>query len=248
MSTAASGNRETATIRVRDNQRRSRARRREYVEELEKRVHNFERSGAQASVEIQAAARKVAYENTLLRRLLEQHGIMGNEIEAYIRGESAHTNVASKTAAVTTSMLRDYRSPTSADSTSSLGRKIVMQAPTQSRCCPAPTVVDSDDCHTPVAPPSTTPVSAPNTHKPSLESTFNQSIRLSPAPIKMKQEIGPQIQAASMDDTTDCETAARIIANMRGCDDTEGVRAELGCASNAHCTVKNTTVFNAMNK
>ncbi|KAL8712733.1 MAG: hypothetical protein Q9220_002941 [cf. Caloplaca sp. 1 TL-2023] len=244
---AASGNRETATIRVRDNQRRSRARRREYVEELEKRVHNFERSGAQASVEIQAAARKVAHENSLLRRLLEQYGLTSNEVEAYLRGERAHTNIAPKPVAVTTSMLRDYRSPASSDSTSPTGKKILMQAPTQTRCCPAPTVVDSDDCHTPAAPSSTTPLSPTNSHNPSLESAFDQSITLSPAPVKMRQELRPRVLTASMDDTTDCETAARIIANMRGCDDMEGVRAELGCSSDASCTVKNTTVFSAMN-
>ncbi|RFU29487.1 hypothetical protein B7463_g6850, partial [Scytalidium lignicola] len=71
--------------RIRDNQRRSRARRKEYLQELEARLRQCELQGIEASAEIQTAARKVADENKKLRRLLVQHGIGEDIIESYIQ-------------------------------------------------------------------------------------------------------------------------------------------------------------------
>jgi len=50
--------------RVRDNQRRSRARRKEYLVELEDKFRQCEQLGVEASSEMQAAARAVLAENT----------------------------------------------------------------------------------------------------------------------------------------------------------------------------------------
>ncbi|KAB8230886.1 bZIP transcription factor [Aspergillus alliaceus] len=61
--------------RIRDNQRRSRARRKEYIQNLEQRLHRFEVLGVQATQEVQAAGRKVVVENTHLRSLLKLHGV-----------------------------------------------------------------------------------------------------------------------------------------------------------------------------
>ncbi|PPJ56828.1 hypothetical protein CBER1_10155 [Cercospora berteroae] len=61
--------------RVRSNQRRSRARRKEYVQELEERVRCCERQGVQATAEVQAAAKKIAAENVYLRQLLHKNGV-----------------------------------------------------------------------------------------------------------------------------------------------------------------------------
>ena len=44
-------------------------------------------------------------------------------------------------------------------------------------------------------------------------------------------------------DVTSCEVAAQIIASMRGNDDTEGVRSELGCGAAKECVVKNIDIF-----
>ncbi|KAG5981170.1 hypothetical protein E4U55_003230 [Claviceps digitariae] len=60
--------------RIRDNQRRSRARRREYLQELEQRLRACELQGIEATAEVQMAARKVADENTKLRELLHKYG------------------------------------------------------------------------------------------------------------------------------------------------------------------------------
>ncbi|KAF2459235.1 hypothetical protein BDY21DRAFT_275531, partial [Lineolata rhizophorae] len=61
--------------RIRDNQRRSRARRKEYLQELEGKFRNCQQLGVEASAEIQAAARKVLEENKRLRSLLRQKGL-----------------------------------------------------------------------------------------------------------------------------------------------------------------------------
>jgi hypothetical protein len=71
--------------RIRDNQRRSRARRKEYLQELEARLRQCELQGIEASSEIQMAARRVADENKKLRGLLAQHGVGDDTIETYIQ-------------------------------------------------------------------------------------------------------------------------------------------------------------------
>ncbi|KAL8897780.1 MAG: hypothetical protein Q9207_007027 [Kuettlingeria erythrocarpa] len=70
----------TNTTRIRDNQRRSRARRKAYLEELEAKVRTYEAQGVEAASEIQTAARKVVEqnqelkeENERLRRLLREY-------------------------------------------------------------------------------------------------------------------------------------------------------------------------------
>lgn len=71
--------------RIRDNQRRSRARRKEYQEDLETRLRNYELHGSQPSSEIQEAARRVIDENKKLRSLLAQYGIEDDTVAAYLQ-------------------------------------------------------------------------------------------------------------------------------------------------------------------
>ncbi|KAJ3454887.1 hypothetical protein MRS44_013487 [Fusarium solani] len=80
--------------RIRDNQRRSRAWRREYLQELEQRIRVYEFQGVEASSEVQQAARRVAEENGQLRGLLNRHGITEDEIYRYLHtsGAAAQTD------------------------------------------------------------------------------------------------------------------------------------------------------------
>ncbi len=84
MTAQASPNRNTL------NQRASRARRKDYIGDLERRLHAYEAQGIQVTAEVQAAARKVADENSALReevRLLrESCAIMKGRIEALAGG------------------------------------------------------------------------------------------------------------------------------------------------------------------
>ncbi|CEL07070.1 hypothetical protein ASPCAL10235 [Aspergillus calidoustus] len=70
--------------RIRDNQRRSRARRKDYIRELEERVQSYEKLGVTATQEVQAAGRKVAQENKWLRELLGLHGISDLQVNHYV--------------------------------------------------------------------------------------------------------------------------------------------------------------------
>ncbi|KAK3081345.1 hypothetical protein LTS18_007672 [Coniosporium uncinatum] len=76
--------------RIRDNQRRSRATRKAYLQELEAKYRKCEQHGIEASAEIQAAARKVLEENKRLRALLKRSGISDAEIDGFqhAQGES----------------------------------------------------------------------------------------------------------------------------------------------------------------
>jgi hypothetical protein len=75
--------------RVRDNQRRSRARHREYVDALRARIARHEREGAQASAELQRAARAVARENVALRGLLLARGVGEEALQRYVKTVAA---------------------------------------------------------------------------------------------------------------------------------------------------------------
>ncbi|KAF1925266.1 uncharacterized protein M421DRAFT_263671 [Didymella exigua CBS 183.55] len=72
-------------IRIRDNQRRSRARRKDLIKDLQTRVQGYELKGVTATLEMQRAARKVAQENERLRSLLTRHGILRDEIDSFLR-------------------------------------------------------------------------------------------------------------------------------------------------------------------
>ncbi|XP_044718744.1 uncharacterized protein HRG_01586 [Hirsutella rhossiliensis] len=82
MSTLA---RENKLARIRDNQRRSRARRREYVQDLKRRLREYETQGIEASTEVQMAARRVAEENKQLQELLNRHGISDDQITRFLQ-------------------------------------------------------------------------------------------------------------------------------------------------------------------
>ena len=107
--------------RIRDNQRRSRARRKEYLQELEARLRQCELQGIEASAEIQVAARRVADENRKLRGLLAQHGIPDDHVEAYIQSSPTADSVISgqygntSTAVQTLEQLLQARKPCCAD-------------------------------------------------------------------------------------------------------------------------------------
>ncbi|KAF4126842.1 hypothetical protein GMORB2_0579 [Geosmithia morbida] len=75
--------------RIRDNQRRSRARKREYLQELEHRLRVCELQGIEASTEVQVAARRVAEENRHLRGLLNRQGIGDDYIANYLQTAAA---------------------------------------------------------------------------------------------------------------------------------------------------------------
>ncbi|RGP60112.1 bzip transcription factor [Fusarium sporotrichioides] len=79
------GSTNPSAVRIRDNQRRSRARHKEYVEGLQKKLQDYERRGVEATLEMQQAARSVAVENSRLKILLGYHGITNDDVEKFLQ-------------------------------------------------------------------------------------------------------------------------------------------------------------------
>ncbi|WAO94236.1 Hypothetical protein NCS54_01181000 [Fusarium falciforme] len=79
------GSNNPSAIRIRDNQRRSRARHKEYVEGLQKKLQDYERQGVEATLQMQQAARNVAVENSRLRILLGYHGVTAEDIDKFLQ-------------------------------------------------------------------------------------------------------------------------------------------------------------------
>jgi len=68
-----------------ENKRRYRARRKEYVSDLERRLAEAREQGVNATMEVQSAARKVVEENGRLRELLRLAGFADEEIDVWAR-------------------------------------------------------------------------------------------------------------------------------------------------------------------
>ncbi|KAM7193075.1 hypothetical protein V8F20_008591 [Naviculisporaceae sp. PSN 640] len=81
--TKPSNGHRTKTLRLTENKRRYRARRKEYVSDLESRLAAAREQGVQASKEVQLAAQQVAIRNARLRDLLSLAGFDAFEIESW---------------------------------------------------------------------------------------------------------------------------------------------------------------------
>ncbi|OIW25738.1 hypothetical protein CONLIGDRAFT_708505 [Coniochaeta ligniaria NRRL 30616] len=207
--------------RARDNQRSSRARRKELIDELQQRLAVHERRGVQATLEMQQAARRVAQENERLRALLMRKGVTKDEVEEWLHG--------SPEAAV------DWRRP--------VGRPPPTPAPSSTWYPPGPlsassfTSADSvprsgrsfappDEGHT-----SVSPASLVGSGEPTATS------------------LAERVATCCTSGTeTSCEVAAAILANMQGHGDPSRARAALGCTGPSDCTVKNTRVLELLDE
>ncbi|KAI1096002.1 hypothetical protein F5B19DRAFT_488621 [Rostrohypoxylon terebratum] len=85
---------ESHLIRIRNNQRRSRARHKEYVASLEERVRHSELRRMEANFEIQQAARRVVEENRKIRNLLYALGFDDEKITFFLQTGNIDANDA----------------------------------------------------------------------------------------------------------------------------------------------------------
>lgn len=71
--------------RVRNNQRRCRARRRDYIQELESRLHSCESTGIEPDTKTyQKTVDKLVHENRRLRELLDQVGVSEDSVKSHL--------------------------------------------------------------------------------------------------------------------------------------------------------------------
>ena len=246
--------------RVRDNQRRSRARRKEYLQATKQRLQDFERAGVAASAEIQVAARKVVEENVLLRSLLRLHGVTDAEISEHLRnssdGASSGRSVSIDTPetsivqSLACTLEKSFERLTHVqDSSERLASSAATEPHQEAISQPArpsvtlPSGVESSNSYG--GEPSPLPVESYEDARPNeVDNLTNHNAALRDQSHAAPAANHPPLPQA--DNTTSCLLAATILAGM-GCAKTvEEVTAELGCSAEADCRVDNMTLFRIM--
>ena len=250
--------------RNREHQRSSRARRKEYITDLESRIRQFERDGAQASVAVQVAAKSVAEENQLLRALLNAQGVSTAMIESHLRscrsnGNLGAADVATKSRRPTRrkSLSKSAAAPkqtyavTSIDLTSA--NKKVASERLNTTALGDPLVTSNLPNSTPwgsLASPRLGQL--PDKNRDTTCSNKRQKVAQDYAPDAaspndLYSRVGatqsPTPQPFPPVDEMSCIDAAKIVASLRGHQDHTSLWPELGCSTESECMVKTVRVF-----
>ncbi|KAM0801822.1 hypothetical protein BDR22DRAFT_820514 [Usnea florida] len=211
-----------AARRIRENQRRSRARRKEYMHEIEHKLRNCEQAGVTASIDIQLAARVVAEENKRLReengRLRDEGAALREENER-LRGVVLEKERGGCTGEGTAEALE------AGAAASGIGVGKGEHGPPLQNSTPGhTTTVQSREDYA-----SYFPHRQPEAHSEVPCSHDNNEMALGD------------------DDTSSCEYAAHIITSMRADVSADDVKADLGCGGDVRgwkgCKVDNSRLF-----
>ncbi|KAF5621552.1 uncharacterized protein FTJAE_11212 [Fusarium tjaetaba] len=219
----------------RENQRRSRARQRELLDDLQNRVREFERRDGQATLEMQRVARAVAGENAALRGLLAAKGVSAEEVEAHVEAVRHEEKMVARAGVATVT-------PVSTPS-SNASPVVIASRPTP---CSQP-----QGCG-PVRENSNPPFAIqPKMYSPPTPATTAASCTEEsgccprPKPASQPQQSVPQPRSL---DKIHCMEAATILAQIRGQSDISQARAALGCAEGETCMVRNADLLNLMDE
>ncbi len=216
--------------RNREHQRLSRARRKDYVADLEARVRKYNQDGISVTAEVQVAARRAAEENHFLRALLEMHGISAAEMDRHL-ASSRHVSAATSSSVIPPNLYSRTQHPITAKQRTphpiSRPNQQVSHIPT-----PSASHSTTDEYRSPSPPDGSGP----------LTSECHYSAHDSDAPLDPAVISGKASHAEPTDETS-CESAARIIASMRGHEDPEAFWPALGCSDTDKCMVKNIKIF-----
>ncbi|KAF2728300.1 hypothetical protein EJ04DRAFT_528751 [Polyplosphaeria fusca] len=257
--------------RIRDNQRRSRARRKEYLQELEAKLRGCEQMGVEASAEIQSAARKVLEENRKLRALLRDRGVTEAEITAVTGSNQRSLDNVSAAPSLNSMLERRITCnrvpyPSSSSSPSPSATAAVLPTTTLAPISiPAhrPAPISEYDSQSPLSidssvetPPqfNNTPF-YPNAMTPTPEiksetmASFNFSFDQSQQPMSWNFSADSVYSPDAMTYyNTSCIDAANIIRGMT-VDVGPELEADLGCrTATQNCYVNNSLMFNVMDK
>ncbi|KAJ9130443.1 hypothetical protein NKR23_g12204 [Pleurostoma richardsiae] len=286
-----------SSIQNRDNQRRSRARHREFVEDLRRRLQEYERRGFEATLEMQQAARAIALENERLRELLARHGVPRDEVNAYLlasgsvgAGESQNHS-ASQLGAYSRVFKADEAAPNlygaapdkvidQVQEKQTLKYRTVEAPPLSpppslsgqshftGECSRFERGASGDDDANSIANYFTSETqSQPDPEVNELPNGNRRDcVRISYICSGIPDQDHPRDILPHVSDCycppespvpdlnsaqtleTSCETAASIIAEVQGYDDSAQVRAALGCVGTGDCRVRNTKLFQVMDE
>ncbi|KAI7975925.1 hypothetical protein EIK77_002485 [Talaromyces pinophilus] len=225
-----------SSARIRDNQRRSRARHKEYVRDLEQRLRRFESLGVEATREIQAAGRKVAAENALLRSLLRHHGVAEKEVQEYLESYATYPNPPIISSANPPPLVKSRPPATDSNNLKSRDTPQLNTFCRESNRKPNYLLRELGAIRV--------------GSSPSDSVVHRHSNPLHPHASSAEQSAAGDETRASQDTahSTSCETAANLIVTMRGYTDIVDVRSELGCHSESSCTVRNMDIFEILDK
>jgi hypothetical protein len=250
-------------VRIRENQRRSRNRKKELIEELQERVQQYERQGIAATLDMQRAARRVTDENLRLRSLLARHGVLQDEVESYLKsfdngGASINDPIAPAQHA--SEMAADHSRVTLDAEQAPLRKRwddqwIVNKnthiPPAENRTREVSTISRATEpilihqiqhTATPASRPAETHYGTQNDQATDEIECPNTADCFCPPTLK------PCTQPSDSGLEISCERAAAIITEMRGDVDMETLRASLGCAGREECSVRNSTVLQIMDE
>lgn len=227
--------------RARDNQRTSRARRKALLNDLQRRLDEYERRGVQATLEMQQAARRVAWENARLRALLLEKGVSEMEIEGWLRqgAEGGDGSFTPRRPAMASGGVQRARNSSSVPGTAMSNKQSTAPLST-SRSTPL------------LKPPPAGRHALPNSSQ-RPRSVAQSKASASAASQHSISATGPSpaervTSCCTSATETSCEVAAAILANMQGHGDTSRARAALGCDGPDECTVKNTRVLELLDE
>ncbi|MCJ1432043.1 hypothetical protein MMC27_001399 [Xylographa pallens] len=244
--------------RIRDNQRRSRARRKEHLQDTEKRLRELEREGVEVSTDIQKAARRVVEENIRLRSLLRLHGVTDVEIDEHLRGSVNGTQENSPL-----THLRVPEHPIASERPAKPIRNANVPVPIRwydilsqkaDAFDLAPHTAEEIQHLGPTQPgnPSidyrANIVNVGNTESPEDITTLLQPAAAQMTNGQHQKPIETRTPPSKVDNTTSCLLAANILAGMCCAKSAEEVSAELGCFPGADCVVDNVKLFQIMDR
>jgi len=232
--------------RLRDNQRQSRARQKEFVQDLQRRLQAYERQGVQATLDMQRAARAVELENRLLRDLLAHHGVLHDQVGRFLRSRLDASDGTTASALLSPG---PRVSGTQQLSSPAANTKETYKSPCSSS--QRPSSLDSGVTGSGVVAASDAGVGAHvlheelDAHDGEEESGDGVASPESPASAETPTTRSDAVPAMSSMETL-CEVAAAIVAEVQGHDDTGLAFAALGCDGAAGCTVENLRIFDVI--
>ncbi|KAK3721033.1 hypothetical protein LTR37_003323 [Vermiconidia calcicola] len=268
---AKDAQRSSELSRVRENQRRSRARRKEYLQELENKYHECERTGATASAELQAAARKVLDENKGLRQILRQQGFTDADVDTLLVAQAPEDRQHSRHVPPLENALgpkicrggrgsiqgprRTNRTPSSPSQSDPQPRPERQSSPLRidmSKGPPTPTQRSSTFLE-----PSTGVVNAAAPDRTALPAQtedpanhalgFGDTLDWQVSNFSHQELVDDTSSLSEYPDTSSCHAAADAIRTINPGLGQE-LEEELGCSDGKDCAVPNTFVFHVMDR
>ncbi|MCJ1250299.1 hypothetical protein MMC30_007525 [Trapelia coarctata] len=237
--------------RIRDNQRRSRAQRKNYLHELERKWQKCVQDGVNSSQELQAAARKVEEENRRLKALLRAKGASEREIDGFEVASTERWGDTSEGSAL--ARLLEMRRPCFAAAQSADNHEAM---PPASADVPALLYnAAAQDVQCPHQPTPPTPlITFPYTLEDSAYHTIpnvqdqTSTTSWSETTAHNAQPEGDPAGADISDSRLSCEYAASIITGMKYDASALQVKRELGCGEKTDCKIDHATLFEVMDR